>query len=223
MRILLIEDDRRTAEFVARGLREAGFSVNHVADGENGRFHALNEEYDAVVLDLMLPGIDGLSILKAMRKAGVTTPVLILSARGSVEEKVEGLQCGGDDYLAKPFSFTELLWRIHALIRRADGQPGSTRLVAGDLEIDLLTRDVRRQGRAIELQPREYALLEYLVRNAGRIVTRTMIIEHVWAYNFDPRTNIVESRMSRLRGKVDGPGERPLLHTIRGAGYMLKP
>lgn len=223
MRVLLIEDDRRTASFVGRGLREAGFAVVHAADGEDGQFQAVHETFDAIVLDLMLPKIDGLTVLKSLRGAGVKTPVLILSARGSVDEKVAGLQCGGDDYLAKPFAFAELLWRLHALIRRSEGQPGGTRLDAGDLEIDLLTREVRRAGRRIELQPREYALLEYLVRNAGRIVTKTMLIEHVWDYNFDPGTNIVESRMSRLRSKVDGPGERPLIRTIRGAGYMLKP
>lgn len=222
MKILLVEDDRRTASFLVKGLQEAGFVVQHVDNGDDGRVCALHGTYDVAVLDRMLPGTDGLSILKAMRAAGVKAPVLILSAKAAVDDRVEGLQAGSDDYLVKPFAFSELLWRIQALLRRAGAQPETTRLAVGDLEMDLLARSVHRGGVPLELQPREYTLLEYLVRNAGRVVTKTMIIEHVWEYNFDPQTNIVESRMSRLRRKVDEPFAHPLIHTVRGVGYVLK-
>jgi two-component system, OmpR family, response regulator len=222
MKVLLVEDDHRTAAFVTKGLKEAGFVVQHVDNGTDGKFSALHESQDVVVLDLMLPGVDGLTILRAMRQAGVNTPVLILSAKGSVDEKVEGLRSGGDDYLAKPFAFAELLWRVQALLRRSKDQRAATRLVAGDLELDILTRKVTRGGRSIDLQPREFSLLEYLMRNMGRVVSKTMIMEHVWDYNFDPQTNVVESRMSRLRDKIDQGAEPPLIHTVRGAGYILK-
>ena len=223
MRILLIEDDRKTASFIVKGLREAGFAVDHCGDGEDGRIQALHGDYDALVLDIMLPSIDGLTVLRSLRAAGNRTPVLILSAKDTVDDKVKGLRQGGDDYLTKPFAFSELLWRIQALVRRSGMHPLETRLRVHDLELDALSRRVRRQGRDLELQPREFALLEYLMRNAGRVVSRTMIIEHVWNYNFDPETNVVESRMSRLRAKVDAGFDRPLLHTIRGVGYVLKP
>lgn len=223
MKILLVEDDRKTAAFVAKGLKEAGFAVDHFTDGEDGRLQALHNDYDVLVLDLMLPSIDGLSILRSLRSTGRRTPVLILSAKDSVEDKVRGLREGGDDYLAKPFAFSELLWRIQALVRRSGMQPPATRLTVHDLELDTLTRRVVRQGKEIELQPREYALLEYLMRNAGRVVSKTMIIEHVWHYNFDPGTNVIESRVSRLRSKIDGGVAPPLIRTIRGVGYVLKP
>ncbi|MBN1669457.1 MAG: response regulator transcription factor [Kiritimatiellae bacterium] len=222
MRILLIEDDRKTASFIVRGLKEEGFAVAHAQDGEEGRLQALHEKFDAVVLDLMLPGLDGLSVLRSLREAGSSTPVLILSAKDSVDDRVRGLRAGGDDYLTKPFAFSELLWRVHALIRRAGVQPPLTRLSVADMEVDLLARTVRRAGRKVELQPGEFALLEYLARNAGRVVSRTMIMEHVWDYNFDPETNVVESRMSRLRAKIDAPFARALIHTIRGVGYVLR-
>lgn len=221
MRILLVEDDRRTAAFVAKGLRESGFIVRGVATADEARTAIAHETYDAIVLDRLLPDGDSLDLIRSARAAGNRTPILVLSARGAVDDRVQGLRAGADDYLAKPFAFTELLWRVHALIRRTSSQAAATRLTAGDLEIDLLTRRVRRAGRRIELQPREFALLEYLVRNAGRIVTRTMIIEHVWEYDFDPQSNIVDSRLSRLRAKIDGPGEAPLIRTVRGVGYLL--
>ncbi len=221
MRILLVEDDRRTAAFVSRGLKESGFVVRSIADGAEAWAAMTRESYDAIVLDRLLPGTDSLDLVRRMRASGNRTPILILSARGSVDDRVQGLRAGADDYLPKPFAFTELLWRLHALVRRASCQAEATRLSAGDLEVDLLTRKVTRGGRRIDLQPREFALLEYLMRNAGRIVTRTMIIEHVWEYDFDPQSNIVESRLSRLRDKIDGPGGIPLIRTVRGAGYIL--
>jgi two-component system OmpR family response regulator len=222
VRVLLAEDDERTAAFIARGLREAGFVVIHARDGDTARLHALHEPYDVVIMDLMLPKMDGLAVIAAMRQARSNTPVLVLSARDSVDDKVKGLQTGADDYLAKPFAFSELLWRVQALIRRSSTQAEPARLSVADLEMDLLARTVTRSGRRIDLQTREFELLEYLLRNAGRVVTRTMILEHVWEYNFDPQTNVVESRMSRLRAKIDVPFERPLIHTLRGAGYVLR-
>lgn len=221
MNILLVEDDRRTSAFVTKGLREAGFVVRGERTAEEARVAMAHASYDVILLDRLLPGGDSLDLVRAARAAGNRTPILILSARGSVDDRVEGLRAGADDYLPKPFAFTELLWRVHALVRRATGEPEATRLRVADLEIDLLTRRVTRNGRRIDLQPREFALLEYLVRNAGRIVTRTLIIEHVWEYDFDPQSNIVDSRLSRLRAKIDGPGETPLIRTIRGAGYIL--
>jgi len=222
MRILLVEDDPEIARFVVRGLKRETFAVDHAANGEDGLHLALTEDYDAAVVDIMLPRLDGISLIRKLRSAGRNTPVIILSAKRSTEEKVEGLRSGSDDYLAKPFSFTELLARIQALIRRAAGTPETTCLMVGDLRLDLLKREVTRSGRAIILQPREFALLEYLMRNAGRVVSKTMIIEHVWDYNFEPQTNIVEVGISRLRNKIDRDFDQPMIHTIRGAGYVVK-
>lgn len=222
MRILIVEDDRTIAHFIQKGLQEEGFAVDHVANGEDGLHMALTEPYDAAILDIMLPKIDGLTVLQRMRESGVPTPVIILSAKRSLDDRVKGLQSGGDDYLTKPFAFTELVARIRALIRRSMGTANPTSLSAADLNIDLLTREVTRGADTIELQPKEYALLEYLMHNKGRVVTKTMIIEHVWNYNFDPETNVVEARICRLRDKIDKDHDPKLIHTIRGAGYVLK-
>lgn len=222
MRLLLIEDDFRIASFVRKGMTEAGFVVEHAAEGDVGLNMALDNSYDAAIVDLMLPGRDGLEIIDELRRRGRRIPVIILSARRSVDERIRGLQAGGDDYLTKPFSFTELVARVQALIRRASDASQPTGITVGELSMDLLTREVRRGGRRIPLQPREFALLEYLARNAGRIVSKTMIMEHVWDYNFDPHTNVVESRICRLREKVDRDFEEPMIHTIRGAGYVLR-
>ena len=222
MRILVVEDDRTIAGFLMKGLQEAGYAVDHAADGDEGLTLALSEPYDAAILDLMLPGADGLTIIDRMRGRKIQTPVLILSARRSVDDRVKGLQAGGDDYLTKPFAFAELLARVQALIRRATktGEPAS--LVVGDLTLDLATRKVERAGRAIELRPREFALLEYLMRNAGRVVSKTMILAHVWDYHFDPRTNVVDVLVFRLREKLDRDFDAKMLHTVRGVGYVLK-
>ncbi len=225
-KILLVEDDGETAFYLAKGLTEQGYVVDRAADGRDGLFLASDPLFDLVILDRMLPGLDGLAVLRGMRAAGVTTPVLILSALGSVDDRIAGLDCGSDDYLAKPFSFAELLARANALLRRADGRagaPAETRLTVGDLEIDLLGRIVRRAGQAIELKPREYLLLEYLARNAGRVVTRTMMLEQVWDYHFDPGTNVVDVHVGRLRRKLEEGFDSPILHTVRGAGYRLAP
>jgi two-component system OmpR family response regulator len=222
MRALLVEDDDTIAEFVARGLREAGFAVDRAADGAAGLDAALDKSYDVAVVDVMLPKRDGLSIIEELRRRGVTTPVLILSARRSVDDRVRGLQAGGDDYLTKPFAFAELLARVQALVRRASRTPEATTLTVEDLALDLLSRRVVRAGTAIELRPREFALLEYLMRNAGKVVSKTMILSHVWEYNFDPQTNIVDVLVSRLREKIDRPFEKKLLHTVRGVGYVLR-
>jgi heavy metal response regulator len=222
MRILIVEDDNTIAHFIEKGLKEEGFAVDYVANGEDGLHMALTEPYDAAILDIMLPKLDGLTVLQRIRESGVATPVLILSAKRSVDDRVKGLQSGGDDYLTKPFAFTELVARIHALIRRSTGTANPTSLNAADLTIDLLTREVTRGAETIELQPKEYALLEYLMHNKGRVVTKTMIIEHVWNYNFDPETNVVEARICRLRDKIDKDHDPKLIHTIRGAGYVLK-
>jgi DNA-binding response OmpR family regulator len=222
MRVLVVEDDKKIASFVVKGLKEAGFAVDHADNGSDGLQRALNQSYDAAVIDLMLPKLDGLSIIERLRLQKILTPVLILSAKRSVDDRVKGLQTGGDDYLTKPFSFSELLARVQALIRRASREAEPTRLEVGDLTIDLLKRDVIRGGSNIELQPREFALLEYLMRNAGRVVTKTMIIEHVWGYDFDPLTNIVDVLVSRLRQKVDRDFEKKLIQTYRGVGYALK-
>ena len=222
MRILVVEDDKKIASFVARGLKEAGFAVDQAENGEDGLHLALAHPYDTAVIDLMLPKLDGLSLIEELRKKKVLTPVLILSARRSVDDRVKGLQAGGDDYLTKPFSFVELLARVQALIRRASRETEPTRLVAGDLAIDLLAREVTRAGSRIDLQPREFALLEYLMRNAGRVVSKTMILEHVWGYDFDPLTNVVDVLVSRLRNKVDRQFEKKLIQTHRGVGYALK-
>jgi len=222
MKILLVEDDEITASFIKKGLKQAGFSVEHSADGEDGLFHALHEPYDAAVIDIMLPKLDGLSLINEIRTRKVTTPVLVLSAKNTVDDRVRGLQTGGDDYLVKPFAFSELLARLQALIRRSTSVSEPTSLTVGDLSMDLLRRKVIRGGEEIELQPREFALLEYLMRNAGRVVSKTMIMEHVWDYNFDPHTNVVEARICRLRDKIDLSVENKLIHTIRGVGYVLE-
>ncbi len=222
MRILLVEDDPKIASFVVKGLKSAGYAVDHASDGEEGLHRALTEPYDVAILDIMLPRLDGLKVIDRMRQEKVNTPVIFLSAKGSVDDRVRGLQKGGDDYLPKPFAFSELLARVQALIRRASSVSEPTRLAVGDLSIDLLTREVVRGGKKIELQPLEFSLLEYLVRHAGRVVSKTMIMEHVWDYNFDPQTNVVEVRISRLRDKIDRGFSTKLIHTVRGVGYVLK-
>jgi DNA-binding response OmpR family regulator len=222
MRLLLIEDDPQIASFVSKGLKEAGFVVFHAQDGRLGLAAALDSSYDAAIIDIMLPGMDGLSIIDELRRRRIKLPVIILSAKRSLDERIRGLQAGGDDYLTKPFAFSELLARVQALIRRASDTPEPAGITIGDLSIDLIRRVVRRAGRKIALQPREFALLEYLARNAGRVVSKTMIMEHVWDYNFDPMTNVVESRICRLRDKIDKGFATPLIHTMRGIGYVLK-
>jgi two-component system OmpR family response regulator len=222
MRALLVEDDDTIADFVARGLREAGFAVDRAADGAAGLDAALGQPYDVAVVDVMLPKRDGISVIEELRRRGVTTPVLILSARRSVDDRVRGLQAGGDDYLTKPFAFAELLARVQALVRRASRTPEATTLTVEDLVLDLLSRRVLRAGAAIDLRPREFALLEYLMRNAGKVISKTMILSHVWEYNFDPQTNIVDVLVSRLREKIDRPFDKKLLHTVRGVGYVLR-
>jgi len=222
MRLLLVEDDPKIAAFILKGMKAEGYAVDHAADGQEGLHLAVTEPYDAVIVDVMLPKLDGLSLIERMRKDKVNTPVIILSAKGSVDDRVKGLQVGGDDYLPKPFAFSELLARIQALIRRAGSLTEPTRLVYDELTMDLLTREVTRGSRKIELQRLEFALLEYLMRNAGRVVSKTMIMEHVWDYNFDPQTNVVESRICRLRDKIDRGFDKKLIHTVRGVGYALK-
>ena len=222
MRILVVEDDKKIASFVIKGLREAGFAVDQAGDGQNGLALALSEPYDAAVMDVMLPKLDGLSVIQAMRQQKIFTPVIILSAKRSVDDRIKGLQSGGDDYLIKPFSFAELLARVYALLRRSGQGTEPTRFVAGDLSMDLLTREVARSGKKIELQPRELALLEYLMRNSGRVLSKTMIMEHVWGYDFDPQTNVVDVLVSRLRAKVDRDFENKLIQTQRGIGYVVK-
>ncbi len=223
MRVLLVEDDATIGDFVAGGLREAGFAVERAADGRTGLDKAVAGTYDAAILDVMLPQMDGLAVIDALRARGVRTPVLILSAKRTVDDRVRGLQAGGDDYLTKPFDFAELLARVQALIRRATGASEPTRLSAGDLTLDLLSRKVQRGSQVIDLRPREFALLEYLLRNAGRVVSKTSILSHVWGYNFDPNTNVVDVLVSRLRDRVDKPFADKLLHTVRGVGYVLRP
>ncbi len=223
MRALIIEDDPVIADFIRRGLREAGFVVEHAADGEAGLGLATTETFDVAVIDLMLPRLDGLSVIQSMRRQSVRTPVLILSARHTVDDRVKGLEAGGDDYLTKPFAFAELLARIQALIRRATSAHASTQLTAGGLVLDLMTRRVTRDGRELpELRPREFALLEYLMRNAGRVVSKTMILSHVWDYSFDPRTNVVDVLVFRLREKIDKGFEHKMIGTVRGIGYVLQ-
>jgi two-component system OmpR family response regulator len=222
VRALLVEDDATIAEFVSRGLREAGFAVDHAVDGEAGLTSALHQPYDVAIVDVMLPKRDGLSLIDELRRRAVTTPVLILSARRSVDDRVRGLQAGGDDYLTKPFAFAELLARVQALVRRATRTPEATTLTFDDVTLDLLSRRVTREGKVIDLRPREFALLEYLMRNPGRVVSKTMILSHVWEYTFDPQTNIVDVLVSRLREKLDKPFEKKLLHTVRGVGYVLR-
>ena len=222
MRALVVEDDATIADFVARGLREAGFTVDHASDGERGLRAALQSPYDVAIVDVMLPHRDGLSLIDELRKQRIATPVLILSARRSVDDRVRGLQAGGDDYLTNPFAFAELLARVQALVRRSTQSVGATTLAFEDLEIDLLSRRVTRGGRDIDLRPREFTLLEYLLRHAGRVVSKTMILSHVWGYQFDPQTNVVDVLVSRLRDKIDRPFDRKLLQTVRGVGYVLR-
>jgi len=222
MRLLLVEDDPKIASFILKGMKAEGYAVDHASDGQEGLHMAVTEPYDAAIIDVMLPKLDGLSVIERMRKEKVNTPVIILSAKGSVDDRVRGLQVGGDDYLPKPFAFSELLARVQALIRRAGGLSEPTRLTVGDLTMNLLTREVTRGGRKIELQRLEFSLLEYLMRNAGRVVSKTMIMEHVWDYNFDPQTNVVESRICRLRDKIDRDFDRKLIQTVRGVGYALR-
>jgi two-component system, OmpR family, response regulator len=221
MRVLIIEDDQTIAEFVARGLREAGFAVEIAPDGDTGLALATDESYDVAIVDLMLPKRDGFAVIDELRRRGRATPVLILSARRSVDDRVRGLHAGGDDYLTKPFAFAELLARVQALVRRATRASEPTTLAVGDLSLDLLSRKVMRAATTIDLRPREFALLEYLMRNAGKVVSKTMILSHVWEYNFDPQTNIVDVLVSRLRDKIDRPFEKKLLQTVRGVGYVL--
>ncbi len=222
MRFLIIEDDTDTVQYIQKGLREAGHSVDSAQNGDDGLQLARNERYDAMVIDRMLPCRDGLSIIHTLRSENINTPVLILSALGQVDDRVEGLHAGGDDYLTKPFAFAELLARLEALVRRTDLEAGQTNLHVDDLEMDLLTREVRRGETKIDLQPREFRLLEYLMRHSGQVVTRTMLLENVWDYHFDPQTNVIDVHISRLRGKIDKDFDYPLLHTVRGAGYMLR-
>jgi two-component system, OmpR family, response regulator len=222
MRLLLIEDDIKIALFVKAGLKEAGFAVDHATTGPEGLHMALTEPYDLAVIDIMLPQLDGLTIIGEMRNKKISTPVLILSAKRSVDERVEGLKIGGDDYLTKPFAFSELLARVQALIRRSSQAIAPSELKAADLTLNIQTRKVSRAGREIDLQPLEFSLLEYLIRNVDRIVSKTMIMEHVWDYNFSPQTNVVEARICYLRDKIDKNFEKKLIHTVRGVGYVLK-
>ena len=222
MRVLVVEDDKKIAEFVMNGLRQAGFVVDHAPDGEEGIHLALHESYDAAVIDIMLPGLDGLSLIEELRRKTINTPVLILSAKRTVDDRVKGLQSGGDDYLTKPFAFSELLARVQALIRRSTGSTGTTFLKVGDLSIDLLSRRIIRSGTEIELQPKEFSLLEYFMRNHDRVLSKTLILEHIYDYNFDPQTNVVDVLVCRLRNKIDKDFETKMIHTIRGVGYVLK-
>ena len=222
MRILVVEDDKKIASFIVNGLKQAGFSVDHADNGQTGLELALASPYDAAVMDVMLPKLDGLGAIEQLRQKKVTTPVIILSAKRSVDDRIKGLQSGGDDYLTKPFSFAELLARLRALIRRSTHESEPTRFSAGDLSLDLLTREVTRAGVKIDLQPREFALLEYLMRHSGQVVSKTMIIEQVWGYAYDPMTNIVDVLVSRLRNKIDRDFDAKLIQTYRGVGYALK-
>lgn len=221
MRILVIEDDIETAGYIARGLKEHGHTVDQAIDGKDGLFMALENNYDILILDRMLPALDGLSILKTLRSSDRQTPVIILSALGEVDDRVQGLKAGGDDYLVKPFAFSELLARIEALLRRGEIKPDIRLLKVADLELDRLTHTVKRAGKTINLQPREYLILEFLLQHAGQIVTRTMLLESVWDYHFDPQTNIIDVHISRLRNKIDRDFKPALLQTVRGAGYSL--
>jgi two-component system OmpR family response regulator len=223
MRILVVEDDKEVAGFVLKGLREAGHIVEHADNGRDGLFMAATEAFDAIILDRMLPGgIDGLRLLETLRAQDNSTPVMFLSALGQVDERVRGLKAGGDDYLTKPFAFAELLARVEALTRRGKSEGPQTKVVVADLEMELLSRTVKRAGQKIDLQPREFRLLEYLMRHAGQVVTRTMLLEGVWDYHFDPQTNVIDVHVSRLRQKIDKPFGSALIHTVRNAGYMLR-
>ncbi len=221
MRVLLIEDDSDTTSYVVKGLEQEGHVIDHIPNGTDGISHAMSEDYDILIVDRMLPGLDGLALVKTMRSAGRKVPIIFLTALGGVDDRVDGLDAGGDDYLVKPFSFSELLARINALARRPHLKGEETRLRVGDLELDLITRKVSRGGIDIDLQPREFRLLETLMRNKGRVVTRTMLLERVWSFHFDPKTSVVETHISRLRAKVDKPFAKELIHTIRGSGYSL--
>ena len=221
-RILVVEDDPETRDYLAKGLREAGYAVEATASGRQGLMLALDGGFDALILDRMLPDLNGLSLLKSLRAAGVAAPVILLTAMSAIDERVSGLRAGADDYVVKPFSFAELSARLEAILRRpAEVQPEQTRLACADLELDLIARTARRGDRRIELLPREFQMLEYLMRREGRVVTRTMLLEGLWDYRFDPGTNVIDVHISRLRRKVDAQGERPLIHTVRGAGYKL--
>lgn len=222
MKFLLVEDNPQVSQFVRKGLAESGHIVDHADNGRDGLFMATTEKYDAIILDRMLPGgIDGLGIIESLRRTGGTVPILILSALADVDERIRGLKAGGDDYLTKPFSFGELEARLFALTRRSQGSGNDSMLTVADLSMDLLSRKVMRAGRALTLKPREFKLLEYLMRHAGQVVTRTMLLENVWDYHFDPQTNVIDVHISNLRQKIDAGFERPLLHTVRGAGYRL--
>lgn len=223
MRILVVEDDKKIASFLIKGLKQSGFAVDHAANGEDGLHLALSTPYDAAVVDIMLPKRDGLSLVQELRHQQVTLPVIILSAKASVDDRIRGLQSGGDDYLVKPFAFSELLARVQALIRRASKATEPTTLTVGDLTLNLLTREVARDGRKLDLQAREFSLLEYLMRNAGKVVSKALILEHVWDYSFDPQTNVVDVVVCRLRNKVDRDFDLKMIHTLRGVGYVLKP
>ena len=222
MHVLLIEDDTEAARFLVKGLQESGYTVDHAADGREGLFRATEGQFDLVVTDRMLPHLDGLAVIELMRRKGLTTPVLVLSALGSVDDRVTGLKAGGDDYLTKPFAFAELLARIEALLRRRSSTPQATRLNVEDLEFDLLARRVTRAGREIELTARELKLLEFLMRRAGQVVTRTMLLEGVWDLHFDPQSNLIDVHISRLRQAIDRGSDHPLIHTVRGSGYVLR-
>ena len=222
MKVLLIEDDRRTAEYVCLGLRENGYVVDHAEDGKQGFFLAEEESYDAIIVDRMLPGVDGLTIVKMLRSSGIKVPIMFLTTMDGIDDRVEGLDAGADDYLVKPFAFAELLARLSALLRRPPLSEVTIRLKVGDLEMDLLKRTLRRGGKNIELQPQEFKLLEYFMRSEGRAVTRTMLLENVWGFHFDPQTSIVETHISRLRAKIDRGFDRELLKTVRGVGYCLR-
>jgi two-component system OmpR family response regulator len=223
MRVLIIEDDPEVARYLVKGLKESGYVADHAATGDQGLMMAMGDGYAALVVDRMLPGLDGLTLIERLRQAGKGTPVLILSALSDVDQRVRGLRSGGDDYLTKPFAFTELLARLEALLRRGQSTAPQTGLKVGDLEMDLLSRTVRRAGQTIDLQPREFRLLEYLMRHAGYVVTRTMLLEGVWDYHFDPQTNVIDVHISRLRQKIDKGFDKALIHTVRGAGYSLRP
>lgn len=222
MRVLLVEDDTKIASFILKGLKQAGFAVDHAEEGETGLHLALHEPYDTAIIDIMLPRLDGLSLIEKLRQKKIQTPVIILSAKRSVDDRIKGLRKGGDDYLIKPFSFSELLARVQALIRRATRTTEPTCLTVEDLSMELLTREVSRSGKRIDLQPREFALLEYLMHNVGRVVSKTMIMQHVWDYSFDPQTDVVEVLVCRLRSKIDRDFSQKMIQTVRGVGYVLR-
>ncbi len=222
MRVLIVEDDKETAGYIAKGLKESGYSPTVATDGKEGLLMAASEDFDLAIVDRMLPGLDGLSLVETLRSTGRDLPIVFLSAMGNVEDRVKGLRGGADDYLVKPFAFSELLARIEVLLRRGSASSAETHLRVGDLELDLLARTVRRSDKPVDLQPREFKILEYLMRNTGRVVTRVMLLENVWDYHFDPQTNVVDVHISRLRQKIDKDFDKPLLHTVRGAGYCLR-